>query len=233
MIKIVKSYLLILISALLIVGLISCSSRLNPSDDSGTSDNGNPTVVSEGKEPSSSSVNSTGNTQTGSSGSEKPSSGKDESTNPAGVSTTFPGNPTVVSEGKEPSSSSGNSTDNTQTGSSGSEKPSTPPKVPTTFLERVKGATYEGSGFTYKFSKDGKTIDCGENGKHATYIYVQQDDDNRAVYKEENAPWYKFGLIYYGLKLDKDDILYWTSGFADAKTTPSSWGAFLHPAYRK
>ena len=174
MIKIVKSYLLILISALLIVGLISCSSRLNPSDDSGTSDNGNPTVISEGKEPSSSSGNSTDNTQTGSSGSEKPSSGKDESTNPAGVSTTFPGNPTVVSEGKEPSSSSGNSTDNTQTGSSGSEKPSTPISVPT-FLERVKGATYKGEKYTYEFSEDGKTITCyKKNGEHyATYTYVQ------------------------------------------------------------
>ena len=198
-----RIHLLILISALLIIGLISCSSRLNPSDDNsseakennildninGASDNDNPTATSGVKELSSNSETSEDNSHNSSSD-----------------------NPIAISEGKEPSSN----------GSSSREKPSTPISVPT-FLERVKGATYEGSGYTYKFSTNGETIDCGENGKHATYIYVQQDDDNRAVYKEENAPWYKFGFIYYGLKLDKDDILYWTSPFDNPKTTPSSW----------
>lgn len=115
-----RIHLLILISALLIIWLISCSNRLNPSND-------NPTATSGVKELSSSSETSENNSHNSSSD-----------------------NPNVVSEIKEPSSN----------GSSGSEKPSTPPKVPTTFLERVKGATYKGEKYTYEFSEDGKTITC-------------------------------------------------------------------------
>lgn len=222
-----RIHLLILISALLIIGLISCSSRLNPSDDNsseakennildninGASDNDNPTATSGVKELSSNSETSENNSHNSSSD-----------------------NPNVVSEMKEPSSSSGNSTDNTQTGSSGSEKSSTPPKVPTTFLERVKGATYKGEKYTYEFSEDGKTITCyKKNGdKYDTYTYDEEKDDSSIAIYYDGSSRFK----YWGLKLytpdvgKKDGELYWSFGANSDK-----WAAIIlinsHKAIRQ
>lgn len=92
------------------------------------------------------------------------------------------------------------------------------------FINRVKGATYEGSGYTYVFSEDGKTIKLS-NGK--TYTYAQQDDNNRAVYKQQFA-------VYWGLRLDNDDNTLYFSGtsWASPETTKTN-GVSSSPAYRK
>lgn len=92
------------------------------------------------------------------------------------------------------------------------------------FINRVKGATYEGSGYTYVFSEDGKTIKLS-NGK--TYTYAQQDDNNRAVYKQQFA-------VYWGLRLDNDDNTLYFSGtsWASPETTTTN-GVSSSPAYRK
>lgn len=219
-----RIHLLILISALLIIGLISCSSRLNPSDDNssetkennildninGASDNDNPTATSGVKELSSNSETSENNSHNSSSD-----------------------NPNVVSEMKEPSSN----------GSGGSEKPSSSKEestnsagVPTTFLERVKGATYEGSGYTYKFSADGKTITCyKKNGdKYDTYTYDEEKDDSSIAIYYDGSSRFK----YWGLKLytpdggKKDGELYWSFGANSDK-----WAAIIlinsHKAIRQ
>ena len=82
------------------------------------------------------------------------------------------------------------------------------------WLIRVRGKTYEGSGYTYKFSEDGRTINLS-NGK--TYTYAQQDENNRAVYKQQAA-------VFWGAKLtDNDSCLMWTpTSWASAGSTPSS-----------
>ena len=102
------------------------------------------------------------------------------------------------------------------------------------FINRVKGATYEGSGYTYEFSADGTTIKLS-NGK--TYLYQQQDKNDRAVYQEQNAPWYVFGCDMWGLRLaDSDKTLYFTeTAWASADTTPTSDDNMVkhNPAYRK
>ena len=184
-----RIHLLILISALLIIGLISCSSRLNPSDDNS----------SEAKE------NNILDNINGASDND---------------------NPNVVSEIKEPSSN----------GSSGSEKSSTPPKVPTTFLERVKGATYKGEKYTYEFSEDGKTITCyKKNGdKYDTYTYDEEKDDSSIAIYYDGSSRFK----YWGLKLytpdvgKKDGELYWSFGANSDK-----WAAIIlinsHKAIRQ
>ena len=82
------------------------------------------------------------------------------------------------------------------------------------FLERVAGETYQGSGFTYEFSSDGRTMKCGENRK--TYTYVNQDANDRAVYDDGTKSWI-WRFVYWGLRLDKDGgkndgVLYWSIG---------------------
>lgn len=102
------------------------------------------------------------------------------------------------------------------------------------FINRVKGATYEGSGYKYEFSPNGKTIKLS-NGK--TYIYQQQDKNDRAVYQEQNAPWYVFGCDMWGLRLaDLDKTLYFTeTAWGSADTTPTNDDNMVkhNPAYRK
>ena len=92
------------------------------------------------------------------------------------------------------------------------------------FLNRVKGTTYEGSGRTYVFSEDGKTITC-TNGTYEndTYTYVEQDANDRAVYYRNNRPWYEAGLQHWGLRLTNDDnTLYWSgTPWASPSTTPT------------
>ncbi len=82
------------------------------------------------------------------------------------------------------------------------------------WLIRVRGKTYEGSGYTYEFSEDGKTIKLS-NGR--TYTYAQQDENTRAVYKQQAA-------VFWGAKLtDNDSCLMWTpTSWISAGATPSS-----------
>ena len=92
------------------------------------------------------------------------------------------------------------------------------------FINRVKGATYEGSGYTYKFSADGKTLTCiSGTYENDTYSYVQQDANDRAVYYRNNRPWLQSGLPCWGLRLGENDkTLYWSpSSWAGASTTPT------------
>ena len=91
------------------------------------------------------------------------------------------------------------------------------------FLNRVKGATYSGSGYTYTFSEDGKSISCSNE---KTYTFAQADDTMRAVYKAADA-------VYWGLRLaDDDKTLYWSgSSWANPGTTPTD-GITSSPAYR-
>ncbi len=99
------------------------------------------------------------------------------------------------------------------------------------WLYRVKGKTFEGSGYTYTFSADGKTIALSND---KTYIFQKQDANDRAVYQEKDAPWYVFGCDMWGLRLaDNDQTLYFTeTAWASAGTTPTS-NANSSPAKRK
>lgn len=103
------------------------------------------------------------------------------------------------------------------------------------FLNRVKGTTYEGSGRTYVFSEDGKTITC-TNGTYEndTYTYVEQDANDRAVYYRNNRPWYEVGLQHWGLRLTNDDnTLYWSgTPWASPSTTPTE-NVSSKPAWKK
>ena len=92
------------------------------------------------------------------------------------------------------------------------------------WLIRVRGKTYVGSGYTYEFSEDGKTIKLS-NGK--TYTYAQQDANDRAVYKHQE-------LVFWGAKLaDNDTCIMWTpTSWASAGTTPSTL-ANEYPAWIK
>ena len=97
------------------------------------------------------------------------------------------------------------------------------------FLERVAGETYQGSGFTYEFSSDGRTMKCGENRK--TYTYTNQDANDRAVYKE--ATW-----GYWGLRLDKyggknDGVLYWSIEKGSSPGGTQTSGINNYPAYKQ
>ncbi len=103
------------------------------------------------------------------------------------------------------------------------------------FLNRVKGTTYEGSGCTYVFSEDGKTITC-TNGTYEndTYTYVEQDANDRAVYYRNNRPWYEAALQHWGLRLTNDDnTLYWSrTPWASLSTTPTE-NVSSKPAWKK
>ena len=103
------------------------------------------------------------------------------------------------------------------------------------FLNRVKGTTYEGSGRTFVFSEDGKTITC-TNGTYEndTYTYVEQDANDRAVYSRNKRPWYEVGLQHWGLRLANDDnTLYWSgTPWASPETTPTA-NVSSKPAWKK
>ena len=82
------------------------------------------------------------------------------------------------------------------------------------WLIRVKGKVFSGSGYTYTFTEDGKTIRLS-NGK--TYTYAKQDANDRAVYREGS-------LVFWGVKISENDTkITWTpTSWASAGTTPSS-----------
>lgn len=92
------------------------------------------------------------------------------------------------------------------------------------WLIRVKGKIFEGSGYTYTFSEDGKSISLS-NGKE--YTYAQQDANDRAVYRA-----YAGG--YFGTMISENDTkITWTpTPYLTASTTPSSW-ATSSPAWIK
>ena len=102
------------------------------------------------------------------------------------------------------------------------------------FLERVAGETYEGSGYTYVFSSDGKTMEAS-NGN--TYTYVQQDANDRAVYDDGTGNFiWKF--TYWGLRLasydgKNDGVLYWSMGAGSSPGGTQTSDVTSTPAYKK
>ncbi|WP_295157171.1 hypothetical protein [uncultured Brachyspira sp.] len=103
-----------------------------------------------------------------------------------------------------------------------------------TFLERVAGEVYEGSGYRYVFSVDGKTME-GSNGK--TYTYVQQDANDRAVYDDGTGNFiWKF--TFWGLRLapyngKNDGVLYWSVGAGSSPGGTQTSGVISSPAYKQ
>ena len=98
------------------------------------------------------------------------------------------------------------------------------------FLERVAGEIYEGSGFTYEFSDDGTSIKCS-NGK--TYTYTEQDANDRAIYNDGS-----FIFKYWGLRLasydgKNDGVLYWSIGAGATPGGTQTSGVSSNPAYKK
>ncbi len=83
------------------------------------------------------------------------------------------------------------------------------------FVDRVKGSSFSGSGYTYSFSSDGTSI--AVTGKaDTTYTLVGTDNNSYAEYKESFSI---FGLIpstrYWGVKIETDgsvvdSVIRWT-----------------------
>ncbi len=104
------------------------------------------------------------------------------------------------------------------------------------FPDRVKGKVFQGAGYTYTFSNDGKSIRLS-NGK--TYNLTWRDEGRYAVYSYKWSPW---SYAFWGVWIDDhasnggvvvDGKITWTAtSWSSPETTPPGI-ATEYPAYLK